>query len=132
LVIPQERCWPSARLLLAENRRGDAMALFLSTVGMPEHVIAGMRSSPAWRAIEAVAHTLAYDAALEEHAFPGSAEFWTRLACSSGFSATLAPMRIRQQPNPRNQPSSAFPTTVGGGAWESNPPSTRKLAEQPF
>ena len=23
-------------------------------------------------------------------------------------------------------------TIIGGGAWESNPPSTRKLAEQPF
>jgi len=132
LVIPQERCWPSARLLLAENRRGDAMALFLSTVGMPEHVIAGMRSSPAWPAIEAVAHTLAYDAALEEHAFPGSAKFWTDWRFHRALAATPAPSRIRQQPNPRNQPSFAFPTPAGGGAWESNPPSTRKLAEQPF
>lgn len=50
--------------LLADDRRGDAMALFLSRVGVPEHVIGGMRSSPAWPAMEAIAHTLAYDAAV--------------------------------------------------------------------
>jgi alpha-beta hydrolase superfamily lysophospholipase len=49
---------------LAAGRRGDAMALFLSTVGLPPQVIAGMRQSPAWPAMEAVAHTLAYDAAV--------------------------------------------------------------------
>jgi len=50
--------------LLAAGRRGDAMALFMSTVGIPQEAIAGMRRSPAWPGMEAVAHTLAYDAAV--------------------------------------------------------------------
>lgn len=50
--------------LLAAGRRGDAMALFMSTVGLPQEVIAGMRRSPGWSAMEAVAPTLAYDAAV--------------------------------------------------------------------
>jgi alpha-beta hydrolase superfamily lysophospholipase len=50
--------------LLAAGRRGDAMALFMSTVGLPQEAIAGMRRSPAWPGMEALAPTLAYDAAV--------------------------------------------------------------------
>lgn len=48
--------------LLAAGRRGDAMALFMKTVGLPEEMIAGMRHSPMWPGMEALAHTLVYDA----------------------------------------------------------------------
>ena len=47
---------------LDAGRRGDAMALFMRTVGLPEEMIAGMRNAPMWAGMEAVAHTLAYDA----------------------------------------------------------------------
>jgi pimeloyl-ACP methyl ester carboxylesterase len=47
---------------LDAGRRGDAMALFMKTVGLPEEMIAGMRHAPMWPGMEAVAHTLAYDA----------------------------------------------------------------------
>jgi len=47
---------------LDAGRRGDAMALFMTTVGLPEEMIAGMRHAPMWPGMEAVAHTLAYDA----------------------------------------------------------------------
>lgn len=50
--------------LLADVRRGDALELFMRTVGLPEEVIAGMRQSPNWSAGEAIAPTLAYDAAV--------------------------------------------------------------------
>jgi pimeloyl-ACP methyl ester carboxylesterase len=40
------------------------MALFMSTVGLPQEVIAGMRHAPAWPGMEALAPTLAYDAAV--------------------------------------------------------------------
>jgi hypothetical protein len=50
--------------LLAADRRGDAMSLFLRLVGLPEQMIGGMRQSPMWPAMEAVAPTLAYDAAV--------------------------------------------------------------------
>jgi pimeloyl-ACP methyl ester carboxylesterase len=49
--------------LLAEGRRGDAAELFMRTAGATEEMIAGARSSPVWPGLEAIAHTLAYDAA---------------------------------------------------------------------
>ena len=50
--------------LLDEGRRGEAMALFMRTVGLPEEMIEGMRHAPMWPDMEAIAHTLAYDAAI--------------------------------------------------------------------
>jgi pimeloyl-ACP methyl ester carboxylesterase len=50
--------------LLAQDRRGDAVALFMRYVGTPDDAIAGMRQAPMWPAFEAIAHTLAYDAAI--------------------------------------------------------------------
>src|SRR5579885_1623888 len=49
---------------LAADRRGDAVALFMTLVGAPAEQIAGMRESPVWPAFEAVAPTLAYDSAI--------------------------------------------------------------------
>jgi hypothetical protein len=46
---------------LAAGRRGDAVALFMSYVGVPAAQIAGMRQAPFWSGLEAVAPTLAYD-----------------------------------------------------------------------
>lgn len=42
---------------LAANRRGDAVALFMQYVGMPAEQIEGMRHSPAWSSLEAIAPT---------------------------------------------------------------------------
>ena len=47
---------------LEENRRGDAIDLFMRFVGTPADQIAGMRQSPMWQMLEAVAPTLLYDA----------------------------------------------------------------------
>jgi pimeloyl-ACP methyl ester carboxylesterase len=50
------------RALLAEDRRGDAMELFFTLVGMPLEMVAEMRrGDPSWPAFESLAHTLAYD-----------------------------------------------------------------------
>ena len=47
---------------VADGRRGDAVELFLTgAVGMPVEYVAGMRETPFWPALEAVAHTIAYD-----------------------------------------------------------------------
>ena len=48
--------------LLDEDRRGDAMALFMKSIGLPEEMIAGMRHAPMWSDMEALAPTLIYDA----------------------------------------------------------------------
>jgi pimeloyl-ACP methyl ester carboxylesterase len=52
------------RKLLAEDRQGDAVALFLKLVKMPADQIEAMRHEPWWQMFEAVAPTLAYDAAI--------------------------------------------------------------------
>ncbi|HEX2623495.1 MAG TPA: alpha/beta hydrolase [Phototrophicaceae bacterium] len=46
---------------LAAGQRGDAGTLFMARVGMPLEAINGMRNSPAWAGVEAIAPTLAYD-----------------------------------------------------------------------
>jgi pimeloyl-ACP methyl ester carboxylesterase len=50
--------------LLDAGRRGDAMALFMTSIGLPEAMITGMRQAPMWSGMEALAHTLAYDATI--------------------------------------------------------------------
>jgi len=58
--------------LLAADRRGDAVALFMMLLGMsPDHV-PEMRQHPMWPMFESVAPTLAYDAAVlgEDAAVP--------------------------------------------------------------
>ena len=49
---------------LAAGRRGDAVALFMRVAGSPEEEISTPRTSAWWPGLEALAHTLAYDAAL--------------------------------------------------------------------
>ena len=46
---------------LSENRRGDAVKLFLKLVGAPSVVVAMMQFLPMWKKLESVAHTLPYD-----------------------------------------------------------------------
>jgi pimeloyl-ACP methyl ester carboxylesterase len=47
--------------LLADGRRGDAVAWFLSNAGVPDEALAEMRDDPSWAEYEALAPTLAYD-----------------------------------------------------------------------
>jgi pimeloyl-ACP methyl ester carboxylesterase len=51
--------------LIAEGRRGDAVELYQTkAIGMPTEVVAQMRNAPFRPALEALAHTLAYEARL--------------------------------------------------------------------
>ncbi len=49
--------------LVAADRRGDAVALFMKYVGTPADMVEGMRHAPMWSMFEAAAPTLPYDAA---------------------------------------------------------------------
>jgi pimeloyl-ACP methyl ester carboxylesterase len=49
--------------VLAAGRRGDAVGLFMMLLGMPPDPLDGMRQHPMWPMWEAVAPTMAYDAA---------------------------------------------------------------------
>ena len=61
------RAWKEYRKQLAEvvaqGRRGDALALFMLLTGMPPDHLDSVRQHPMWPMWEAVAPTLAYDAA---------------------------------------------------------------------
>jgi pimeloyl-ACP methyl ester carboxylesterase len=48
---------------LAECRRGAAIELFMRVARASEEDIVGAKGSPMWPVLEAIAHTLAYDAA---------------------------------------------------------------------
>jgi pimeloyl-ACP methyl ester carboxylesterase len=50
--------------LLAADRRADAVSEFLEFVGAPKEAIDGMKASPAWGGMVAMAPTLAYDNAI--------------------------------------------------------------------
>ncbi len=47
--------------LLATGDRTGAVELFMRRVGVPDQMLAGMKSSPMWKGLEAAAPTLAYD-----------------------------------------------------------------------
>jgi pimeloyl-ACP methyl ester carboxylesterase len=48
--------------MTAEGRPGDAVAYFMTAAaGVPAEFVAGMRGQPFWPALEAIAHTIAYD-----------------------------------------------------------------------
>jgi pimeloyl-ACP methyl ester carboxylesterase len=47
--------------LLGAGDRGGAVARFMARVGIPQQMIDGMRSSPGWPRMAAIAPTLAYD-----------------------------------------------------------------------
>ena len=51
--------------LAAAGRRGDAVELYQTkAVGIPAEVVAQLRHAPFWPSLEAIAHTLAYDATI--------------------------------------------------------------------
>lgn len=58
--------------LLAAGQRAEAVTSFLEFVGAPDQVISGMKASPAWPGMVAMAPTLAYDNAVlgEERSVP--------------------------------------------------------------
>jgi pimeloyl-ACP methyl ester carboxylesterase len=56
---------------LDAGRRGDAIALFMSYVGMPREMIEQARQMPWFSATEQIAHTLPYDATvMRDHSVP--------------------------------------------------------------
>jgi hypothetical protein len=92
--------------LLATGRRGDAMALFMTTVGLPQEMIAGMRHAPVWPDMEALAHTLVHDAtAMGDSTLPTSLVSSTKVptliltGSNSGAWADNA-ARVMRRPRP--------------------------------
>lgn len=60
---------PEQRHFTAELRRrtgADALEYFLTAIGLPAELLAGLRGTPHWQAMVSVAHTLVYDSQLSE------------------------------------------------------------------
>lgn len=81
--------------LLAENRRGDAVRLFMRQVGAPRVMIALMRLLPAWPRLKAVAHTLPYDMTILAGRQAGKP-----LAASSWSAATMPTLVLVGEKSP--------------------------------
>ncbi|HEX9339214.1 MAG TPA: alpha/beta hydrolase [Pseudonocardiaceae bacterium] len=62
---PAERA-KRMRELVAEDRRDDAVTLFMTGAGMPAEAVADLRKSPAWPGLAALAHSLPYDVGMFE------------------------------------------------------------------
>jgi pimeloyl-ACP methyl ester carboxylesterase len=75
------------RDLIAADRRGDAVEYFLTAgVGLPPQAVTPMRAIPRWPALEAVAHTLPYDAAIVRDVMTGEPiahELWGRVEAAT-------------------------------------------------
>jgi pimeloyl-ACP methyl ester carboxylesterase len=89
--------------VLAEGRRGDAVGLFMMLLGMPAEHLEGMRQTPMWPMFEAVAPTLAYDAAAlgEDASVPTAGAIWlcppwSWTAATGGPSCTSPPWPSRR------------------------------------
>ncbi|MFI0487417.1 alpha/beta fold hydrolase [Actinomadura sp. 9N215] len=54
-------------------RRGDAVALFMTHVGVPPEMVGQLRGAPMWPALEALAPSLAHDSAVMDDAATGGA-----------------------------------------------------------
>ncbi len=69
--------------MVSSGRRGDAVEYFMiKAVDVPAEYVAQMRNAPSWRAMEALAHTLAYDGAIMGNTLSGSplpAERWASI-----------------------------------------------------
>ena len=79
--------------LLSAGRGGDAAALFMTFVGTPAEMVDGIRLSPIWSMFEAVAPTLAYDAADlgEDRSVPIEQAAWVTTATLAMNGSASAP-----------------------------------------
>lgn len=69
---PPENIVHQLKDLIAAGRRGDAAETFMIKGSlMPADMVAGMRTQPFWPSVEAVAHTLIYDAMIMEATMRG-------------------------------------------------------------
>ncbi len=61
--------------VLAKDQRGEALTLFMRLTGSSEQDVKGLKSSPYWHPMEALAYTLAYDAACLGNGQPSAKRF---------------------------------------------------------
>ena len=125
------------RELLADDRRGDAVALFMTFVGAPPEQVAPLRRTPLWPVFEASAPTLAYDAAVlgEDRAVPtalaarlrtpalvmnGSASYPFMRATARALAEAMPTGRYRELPGQRHDVEAEVIAPVLGEFFQSS------------
>jgi pimeloyl-ACP methyl ester carboxylesterase len=102
--LPPEDYGPRLTEFISSGRRGDAVELFMkAAVGVPAEIVAQMRTSPMWPAMEALAHTIPYDGAVMGDTMegnPASMKRWASvtvptLAMDGGASPEWARNAVR-------------------------------------
>jgi pimeloyl-ACP methyl ester carboxylesterase len=104
------------RDMVASGRRGDAAETFMTKGSlMPAEMVAGMRTQPFWSSVEAVAHTLVYDAIIMDGTMQGTplpANRWTAVTIPTlviyggagpAWSRKAAETLIERLPNAEGQ-----------------------------
>ncbi len=81
--------WLEIQGYLAQGRRGEALKVFLKSVGLPGFAVAIMKLLPVWSEIKAVAHTLPCDGAISQEFQTGQA-----LRAEAWLNATLPVLAI--------------------------------------
>ena len=81
--------------LLAEGSRGDAAALFMGIAGASGEMIEQARRSELWPGLEAIAHTLAYDAACLGDGRPPAARLAAHHPAGAGRDGRGEPGLVR-------------------------------------
>lgn len=76
-----ENDWVRIGDAVAADRRGDAVKLFLKSVGVPGFFRVLMQLMPAWSKLKAIAHTLPYDGAIVRDNQRGKPLLASRWAC---------------------------------------------------
>jgi pimeloyl-ACP methyl ester carboxylesterase len=77
---------PRMKRLIAQNRRGDAVKMFMKAVGVPAVGIFVMRLMPVWKKLTAIGHTLQYDLGMTtpyQQGRPLPAGVWSRATMPS-------------------------------------------------
>jgi pimeloyl-ACP methyl ester carboxylesterase len=107
--------------LLAQDRRGDALALFIGMVGLRAEDIDGIRQSPYWAIGERMAPTLAYDAAVMGDG-PVPADQFAQITCPALVLAGGA------SPDWFRESAQAAAAAIPGAAYDELPGQTHDIA----
>jgi pimeloyl-ACP methyl ester carboxylesterase len=82
--------------LCESGRRGEAVELFMTkAVGQPPEAVDEARATPMWPALEAMAHTLAYDATITTQGLPSVERAAAATAPALGIASTGSPPWLR-------------------------------------
>lgn len=120
--------------LLAAGRRADAVDHTLRSIGMPDDLLAQVRSSPAWPAMESAAHTLVYDSQVSEEMSDGllaSVSVPTLVLDSQGSGSELAGMAATVASRMPNAAHRSLPGGWHGVADDVLAPALREFLSEP-